>query len=126
MNRAQDVGVLVVDGLPLEVLLVEFQDKANIVERFVYGLILDFGLSFGTDQFAGKICFAVGVVGIVDSTVWCIFGILVIVISGCSRNSLLLSIGSFRSAYYQKRMISVRVSSGRQGTANLGQPGSEQ
>lgn len=127
VNRAEDIGILVVDGLPLKVLLVKFQDKPNIVESFVYSSILDFGLSFGTDQFAGKVCLAVGVVGIVDGTVWCVFGILVVVLRGCSCNSLLLSIGSFRSAYYKRIKVSIRASKGRQGTAsNLGRPGSAQ
>lgn len=65
MDAADNIHVLVVDGIPIEFLLVKIQNNANIVVGLVNSLILDLILALFANQLAGKVCLVCSMIGIV-------------------------------------------------------------
>jgi hypothetical protein len=53
VNGTNDVGVSVVDRLPLEMFLVKLEDCTNIIKGFIDSLVLYRGLPFSANQLAG-------------------------------------------------------------------------
>lgn len=66
MDAADNVHVLVVDGIPIEFLLVKIQNDTNIVVGLVNSLIRNLILALFANQLAGKVCLVCGMIGIVD------------------------------------------------------------
>lgn len=66
MNAAYDVHVLVVNGIPLEVLLVELQDGADVFVGIVDGFVLDLVFAFTANQLSRKLCLIRCVLGVVN------------------------------------------------------------
>jgi hypothetical protein len=54
MDAADNIHVLVIDGIPIESLLVEVQNDANIVIGIIDGLVLDLVTTLLENQLAWK------------------------------------------------------------------------
>lgn len=90
VHSADNIHVLVVDGKPLEILLVELQDDTHIVVRLVDSLILGLCLPFRANKLPWKITLVVAVLGVMDGAVWGVFGrVLVLVCVCCSTERLI-------------------------------------
>lgn len=76
VDRADDIGVLVVNRLPLEMLLVEFEDMADIVVREVDVLVLHLGFALGPDKLARQLVFVLRHLGVVHSPIGGILGLI--------------------------------------------------
>lgn len=92
MNSADDIHVLVVDGKPLEMLLVELQDNTHVVVGLIDSLVLGFCLAFRANELAWKITLVIAVLGVMNGSVWGVFGrvpVLVLVLVCCGIERLI-------------------------------------
>lgn len=78
MNGADDIHILVVYGMPIEVLFVKVKDYSNVTENLVYCFVLDIGLALGSDELPGKFALVKAVLGIVDGSVVAFFRIFIL------------------------------------------------
>lgn len=75
MNRANDIGALVINRIPLELFPVEFQDLSGVVISFIDCFILDGLLALVSDKRAWQAKPIGGMVGIVDGITWFFVGL---------------------------------------------------
>lgn len=88
MNSADNIHVLVVNGKPLEIFLVELQDDAHVFVGLVDSLILGLCLAFRASELAWKITLVAAVLGVMDSAVWGVFGRVLVCVC-CSTERLI-------------------------------------
>ena len=83
MDGADNVGVLVVNRLPLELFLVEVKDDADIVKCFIGSLVFDFGFTLGAKHLARQVSLVIFVVHRVNGAIWLVLGgVLASLLSG--------------------------------------------
>lgn len=82
MNGANDIGVSVVNRLPVELFLVKLEDRSDVVEGFVDGLILDGLLAFGADQLARQLALVGCILSVVHGTIDRVLGRILVALSG--------------------------------------------
>jgi hypothetical protein len=78
MNGANDIHILVVDGMPVEVLFVKVEDYSNVTENLVHCFVLDIGLALRSDKLPRKLALVKVVFGVVDRSVVAFFRIFIL------------------------------------------------
>lgn len=69
MDGAYNVGILVINRIPLEVLFVEFKNSSNIHVGLIDSLVFHLRLPFSADELSRKITVVEAVLGIVDCAI---------------------------------------------------------
>ena len=82
MNGADDVVVIVVDGFPMKLVLVEFENVANIVVSLIDSHVLPLAFALRTNKLTRKVSLGLDVLGIKDGATWNFSGVVLVLFVG--------------------------------------------